>query len=108
MKNEAMIAGGIIAVAIVAASLSLDGETVPNRKMAGGSEACTYHAGPMDGDLISAGGDAGQRVLREVLALDRKCEFVTLAFPDGTREIMKLGKAGRKPGEKGPPSITVF
>lgn len=108
MRHEALIAGGVIVVAIAAAALTLDGEKVPNRKMAGGSEACTYHAGPMDGDLITEGGNAGQRILREILALDRKCEFVTLAFPDGTREIMKLGKDGRKPGEKGPPSITVF
>ncbi len=108
MKNEAMIAGGIIVAAVVAASLTLDGETVPNKKLAGGSEACTYHAGPMDGDLIDEGGDAGQRILRSILALDHKCEYVTLALPDGTRQIMKLGKAGRKPGEKGPPSITVF
>lgn len=108
MKYEAVIAGGVIVVAVAAAALTLDGEKIPNRKMAGGSEACTYHAGPMDGDLINEGGNAGQRILREILALDRKCEFVTLAFPDGTREVMKLGKAGRKPGEKGPPSITVF
>jgi len=108
MKNEAMIAGGIIVAGIVAASLTLDGETVPNRKMAGGSEACTYHAGPMDGDLIAEGGDAGRRIVMNILALERKCEYVTLALPDGTRQVMKLGKAGRKPGEKAPPSITIF
>lgn len=108
MKNEALLAGGIIVAVIVAASLTLDGETVPNKKLAGGSEACTYHAGPMDGDLIAEGGDAGRRILRAILALDHKCEYVTLALPDGTRQIMKLGKAGRKPGEKGPSSITVF
>ena len=108
MKNEALLAGGIIVAAIVAASLTLDGETVPNRKLAGGSEACTYHAGPMDAELVQEGEDAGQRILRAILALDRKCEYVTLALPDGTRQVMQLGKAGRKPGEKGPPSITVF
>lgn len=108
MKNEALLAGGIIVVAVVAASLTLDGETVPNRKMAGGTEACTYHAGPMDSELIDEGKEAGQRILRSILALDRKCEYVTLALPDGTRQIMKLGKAGRKPGERGPPSITTF
>ena len=81
---------------------------VTNRKLAGGSEACTYHAGPMDAELVQEGEDAGQRILRAILALDRKCEYVTLALPDGTRQVMKLGKAGRKPGEKGPPSITVF
>ena len=108
MKHEALIAGGIIVVAIVVASLTLDGTTVPNKKTAGGTEACTYHAGPMDAELIDEGGDAGQRILRAILALDRKCEYVTLALPDGTRQVMKLGKAGRKPGERGPPSITVF
>jgi hypothetical protein len=108
MKNEALIAGGIILAAIVVASLTLDGETVPNRKLAGGSEACTYHAGPMDGDLVTENGDAGRRIVREILALEKKCEYVTLALPDGTRQVMKLGKAGRKPGEKAPPSITVF
>ena len=108
MKNEALLAGGIIVAAIVVAAFTLDGETVPNKKIAGGSEACTYHAGPMDAELIDKGGDAGQLILREILALDRKCEYVTLALPDGTRQIMKLGKEGRKPGEPGPPSITVF
>lgn len=108
MKNEALLAGGIIVAAIAVAALTLDGTTVPNRKIAGGSEACTYHAGPMDADLIDEGADAGQRILREILALEKKCEYVTLALPDGTRQIMKLGKAGRKPGEPGPPSITVF
>lgn len=108
MRYEALIAGGVIVAAIAAAALTLDGETVPNRKLAGGSEACTYHAGPMDGDLIAEGGDAGRRILREILALEKKCEYVTLALPDGTRQVMKLGKAGRKPGERSPPSITVF
>ncbi len=108
MKFQALLGGGLIVAAIVAASLTLDGQTVPSKKIAGGSEACTYHAGPIDFDLISQGGDAGQRIVRAILALDRKCEYVTLAYPDGTREIMKLGKDGRKPGEKGPPSIPVF
>lgn len=108
MKNEALIAGAIIVGGIAVASLTLDGETVPNRKMPGGTEACTYHAGPKDADLIDEGGDGGQRILRAILALDRKCEFVTLVLPDGTKQIMKLGKEGRKPGEKGPPSITIF
>jgi hypothetical protein len=108
MKYEALLAGGIIVAGIAAAALTLDGETVPNKKMAGGSEACTYHAGPMDGDLISEGSDAGRRILQSILALERKCEYVTLALPDGTRQVMKLGKAGRKPGERGPPSITTF
>ena len=108
MKNEALLAGGIIVAAIVVAAFTLDGETVPNKKIAGGSEACTYHAGPMDAELIDKGGDAGQRILREILALDRKCEYVTLALPDERRQIMKLGKEGRKPGEPGPPSMTVF
>lgn len=108
MKHEALLAGGFIAAAVVAAALTLDGETVPNRKMAGGTEACTYHAGPMDAELIDEGKDAGQRILRAILALDRKCEYVTLALPDGTRHVMKLGKAGRRPGERGPPSITTF
>ncbi len=105
MKHEALLAGGVIVVAVVAAALTLDGETVPNKKMAGGSEACIYHAGPMDADLISEGGDAGRRILQAVLALDRKCEYVTLALPDGTRQIMKLGKAGRAPGDPGPGSM---
>jgi hypothetical protein len=100
-----MIAGGIIVAAIAAASLTLDGETVPNTKLAGGSEACTYHAGPMDGEFIEQGTDEGQRILRSVLALEHKCEYVTLAFPDGTRQVMKLGKAGRKPGDSGPRSM---
>jgi hypothetical protein len=76
--------------------------------MPGGSEACTYHEGPMDAELIDEGGNAGQRILREILALDRKCEYVTLARKDGTREVLKLGKEGRKPGEKGPGSIPTF
>jgi hypothetical protein len=105
MKNEALIAGGLIVAAIVAASLSLDGTTVPNKKMAGGSEACIYHAGPMDAELIDRGSDAGHRILRSILALERKCEYVTLALPDGTRQIMKLGKAGRAPGDPGPSSM---
>jgi hypothetical protein len=108
MKYEALLAGGIIVAGIVAAALTLDGDTVPNKKIAGGSETCTYHAGPMDGDLIAEGSDAGRRIVQEILALDRKCEYVTLALPDGTRQIMRLGKEGRKPGERGPPSITVF
>jgi len=105
MKYEGLVAGGLIVGAIVIASFTLDGETVPNTKLPGGSEACTYHAGPMDGDLIAEGKDAGQRILRKVLALDHSCEFVTLAFPDGTRQIMQLGKAGRKPGDPGPGSM---
>lgn len=108
MRNEALIAGGIIVAGIVAASMTLDGETVPNRKLPGGSEVCTYHVGPKDAEMVDEGGDAGQRILREILALDKKCEYVTIAMPDGTRQVMKLGKAGRKPGEKAPPSITVF
>lgn len=108
MKHEALIAGGIIVAAIVVASLTLDGTKVPNRKMPGGTEACTYHAGPMDAELIDEGKDAGQRILRAILALDKKCEYVTLAMPDGTRQILKLGPAGRKPGERSPPSITTF
>ena len=82
-----------------------DKKPAQNTKLPGGSEACTYHAGPMDGDLIAEGKDAGQRILRKVLALDHSCEFVTLAFPDGTRQIMQLGKAGRKPGDPGPGSM---
>jgi len=108
VKHEALIAGGIIVAAIVVASLTLDGTKVPNRKMPGGTEACTYHAGPMDAELIDEGKDAGQRILRAILALDKKCEYVTLALPDGTRQILKLGPAGRKPGERSPPSITTF
>lgn len=105
MKHEALLAGGIIVAAVVAAALTLDGETVPNRKMAGSSEACTYHAGPMDAELVAKGSDAGQRIIRAILALERKCEYVTLALPDGTRQAMKLGKAGRKPGDRGPSSM---
>jgi hypothetical protein len=108
MKNEALIAGGIIVAGIAVAALTLDGETVPNKKLPGGTEVCTYRAGPMDAELIDKGGDAGQRILRSILALERKCEFVTLVLPDGTSQVMKLGKEGRKPGDKGPPSITVF
>lgn len=108
MKNEALMAGGVIVAAVVAASLTLDGETVPNRKLPGSSEACIYHAGPMDADLISEGSDAGQRILRSILELDHKCEYVTLAMPDGTKQIMKLGKEGRAPGARGPASITTF
>lgn len=108
MKNEALIAGGIIVAAIVAASLTLDGKTVPNKKIAGGTEACTYHAGPMDAELIDEGKDAGHRILRAILALEKKCEYVTLVMPDGTRQVMTLGAAGRKPGERGPSSITTF
>jgi hypothetical protein len=108
MKYEALVAGGIIVAGIVAAALTLDGNKVPNRKIPGGTEACTYHAGPMDAELIEEGKEAGQRILRAILALDKKCEYVTLAMPDGRRQVMKLGKAGRKPGERGPPSITTF
>lgn len=108
MKNEALIAGGIIVAGIAVAALTLDGETVPNKKLPGGTETCTYRAGPMDAELIDQGGDAGQRILRSILALDKKCEFVTLVLPDGTSQVMKLGKEGRKPGDKGPSSITVF
>jgi hypothetical protein len=108
MKHEGLIAGGIIVAAIVAASLTLDGNRIPNKRMPGGTEACTYHAGPMDAELIEEGKDAGQRILRAILALEKKCEYVTLKLPDGTRQVMKLGPAGRKPGERGPPSITTF
>lgn len=108
MKHEAMLAGGIIVGGIVVAALTLDGTTVPNKKLPGGTEACTYHAGPMDAEMIDDGGDAGQRILRAILALDRKCEYVTLALPDGTRQVMKLGKEGRKPGERPPGSIPTF
>lgn len=105
MKYEALAAGGIIVAGIAAAAFTLDGETVPNKKMAGGTEACTYHAGPKDAEMIDEGGEAGRRILKDILALDKKCEYVTLALPDGTRQAMKLGKAGRKPGEQGPSSI---
>lgn len=105
MKYEGLIAGGLILGAVVAAAMTLDGETVPNARLAGGSEACTYHAGPMDGELIEQGSEAGQRILRDILALDHKCEYVTLSYPDGTRQVMQLGKAGRKPGERGPSSM---
>lgn len=105
MKHEGLIAGGLIVGAVVVAALTLDGEKVPDTKLPGGSEACTYHAGPMDGDLIAEGKDAGQRILRQILALDHKCTYVTLAFPDGTRQVMQLGKAGRKPGDPGPRSM---
>lgn len=108
MKHEALLAGGIIVAAIVAATLTLDGTKVPNKKLPGGTAACTYHAGPMDAEMIDEGKEAGQRVLRAILALDKKCEYVTLALPDGTRHVLKLGKAGRRPGERGPPSITIF
>ena len=108
MKHQAPLAGGIIVGAVVVASLTLDGTRVPNRKLPGGTEACTYHAGPMDAEMIDEGGDAGQRILRAILALDRKCEYVTLALPDGRRQVMTLGKAGRKPGESGPGSIPAF
>jgi hypothetical protein len=108
MKNEALLAGGILVVAVVAASFTLDGERVPVQKLAGGSEACIYHAGPKDADLINEGSDAGQRILRSILDLDHKCEYVTLALPDGSRQIMKLGKEGRAPGAAAPPSITTF
>lgn len=108
MKHEALLAGGIIVGAVVVASLMLDGTRVPNRREPGGTEACTYHAGPMDAEIIEEGGDAGQRILRAILALDKKCEYVTLALPDGTRQVMKLGKDGRKPGERGPGSIPTF
>lgn len=108
MKHEAMLAGGVIVGGIVVAALTLDGTTVPNKKLPGGTEVCTYHAGPMDAEMIDDGGDAGQRILRAILALDRKCEFVTLALPDGTRQVMKLGKDGRKPGDRGPGSIPTF
>lgn len=108
MKHEALLAGGIIVAAIVAASLTLDGNEVPKRRLPGGSEACTYHAGPLDAALVEEGKEAGQRVLRTILALEKKCEYVTLALPDGTRQVMKLGPAGRKPGERGPSSIPTF
>jgi len=105
MKHESLIAGGIIVAVIAIAALTLDGEKVPNTKLPGGSEVCTYHAGPMDGDLIAEGKEAGKRILREILALDHKCEYVTLAYPDGTRQVMQLGKAGRKPGDPSPRSM---
>jgi hypothetical protein len=109
MKNEGLIAGGILIAGIAAAAFSLDGEAPPERKkLAGGSEACTYHAGPKDAEMIDEGTDAGHRILREILALDRKCEYVTLALPDGTKQVMTLGPAGRKPGDKPPASITTF
>lgn len=108
MKHEALLAGGIIVAAIVAATLTLDGTKVPNKKLPGGTAACTYHAGPMDAEMIDEGKEAGQRVLRTILALEKKCEYVTLALPDGTRQVMKLGPAGRKPGERGPSSIPTF
>ena len=106
MKYEALLAGGIIVAGIVVAAFTLDGTKPPERKkLAGGSEACTYHAGPMDAELIDQGSPAGHRILRDILALDKRCEFVTLVLPDGTRQEMKLGVAGRKPGDPRPRSM---
>lgn len=106
MKHEGLIAGGVIVAGIAAAAFTLDGSKPPERKkLAGGSEACTYHAGPMDAELIDQGASAGHRILRDILALDKRCEYVTLVLPDGTRQVMTLGPEGRKPGQPGPRSM---
>ncbi|AHB50403.1 hypothetical protein W911_16080 [Hyphomicrobium nitrativorans NL23] len=106
MKYEALIAGGIIVAGITIAAFTLDGtKPLERKKLAGGSEACTYHAGPMDAELIDQGAPAGHRILRDILALDKRCEFVTLVLPDGTRQKMTLGVEGRKPGDPRPRSM---
>ncbi|HRN84072.1 MAG TPA: hypothetical protein PK857_04565 [Hyphomicrobium sp.] len=106
MKYEALIAGGVIVAGIVVAALTLDGTKPRERKkLAGGSEACTYHAGPMDAELIDQGSPAGHRILRDILALEKRCEYVTLVLADGTRHDLKLGAAGRKPGDPRPKSM---
>ena|SRR5690606_2823501 len=106
MRYEGLIAGGALLAVIVTAALTLDGSKPPERKkLAGGSEACTYHAGPMDAELIDQGAPAGHRILRDILALEKRCEYVTLVLPDGTRQRMTLGPAGRRPGDPGPKSM---
>ena len=104
MKNEALVAGGVLVTAVGFASLFVDGSKPPVTRLPGGTEVCTYHVGPKDSEMIAADTASGRAILRGVLALDKKCEFVTLAFPDGTRQKLTLGVAGRKPGEKGPSS----
>lgn len=105
MQMQAMAAAGIILGAIGVATFNFgDGTPERPKKLAGNSEACTYHAGAKDQEMVEQGGAAGRAILREILKLERKCEFVTLILADGTRHEMKLGPAGRKPGEKGPSS----
>ena len=106
MKHEGLIAGGVIVAVIAVAAFTLDGTKPPERKkLAGGSEVCTYHAGPMDAQLIDQGSPAGHRILRDILALEKRCEYVTLVLPDGTRHELKLGAEGRKPGDPRPRSM---
>lgn len=106
MRYEALLAGGVIVAGIAIAAFTLDGTKPPERKkLAGGSEACTYHAGPMDAELIDQRAPAGHRILRDILALEKRCEFVTLVLPNGTRHEMKLGAEGRKPGDPRPRSM---
>lgn len=104
MQLQAIVAMSILAGAIGIASLTLDGTPEKPKKLAGNSEACTYRAGPRDQELVEAGGAGARTILRSILTLERKCEFVTLVLPDGTRHEMVLGVKGRKPGEKGPSS----
>ncbi|MFA5950841.1 MAG: hypothetical protein WC807_11230 [Hyphomicrobium sp.] len=105
MQLQAIAAFGIIVSAVAAAALTLgDGNPEKPKKLSGRSEACTYYAGAKDQEMVEEGGEAGRRILREILKLERKCEFVSLVLADGTRHEMKLGIAGRKPGEKGPSS----
>lgn len=104
MQLQAIASLGIIAAAIGYASLNFDGTPQRPKKLAGNSEACTYRAGPKDQELVEEAGSAGRAIVRSILMLERKCEFVTLVLPDGSRTEMKLGRAGRKPGEKGPSS----
>lgn len=105
MQKEPIVAGVIIVGALGYAAFNLDGTAKPNARLPGGTEACTYRAGTKDQEMVEAGGEAGRQILQAILKLERKCEFVTLVLPDGTRQDMKLGVAGRKPGER-PPSST--
>jgi len=105
MQMQAMAAFGIIIAGVAAAAMTFgDGTPERPKKLSGRSEACTYYAGAKDQEMVDEGGEAGRRILREILKLERKCEFVSLVLADGTRHEMKLGIAGRKPGEKGPSS----
>lgn len=105
MDKQIAASAVIIIGGIVAAFMMLgDGTVERPKKLAGNSEACTYRAGEKDQEMVEAGGEGGRQIMRRILALERKCDFVTLVLADGTRHEMKLGPAGRKPGEKGPSS----
>lgn len=105
MQYEPYIAGSIIVAGIVGAFFMYgDGSPERPKKLPGHSEACTYYAGAKDQELIQNRTQAGRRILRSILMMERKCEFITLVLADGTRHEMVLGPKGRKPGQKAPSS----